>query len=165
MAATRGREPEQPSARRNRTEPVARGTAPLTADIFARAGFRDPTLVLRWREIAGAQVAQVCQPVKLSEGPNGGVLTLKTEPGAAVFLHHESRALCERINTFLGRPAIGRLRFVEGPLPRRPGPRPRRPMPDSVPAADPALGFAGPEPVHQALLKLARRRALRPHPD
>jgi hypothetical protein len=165
MAPTKGREPEQPPSRRNRTEAVARGAAPLTADIFARAGFRDPTLVLRWPEVAGVQVAQVCQPVKLSEGPNGGVLTLKAEPGAAVFLHHESRALCERINAFLGGPAIGRLRFVEGPLPRRPGPRPGRPIPDSVSPGDPVLGFAGPEPVREALRKLARRRAIPPRPD
>ena len=165
MAPTKAREPQPPPARRNRTEAVTRGAAPLTADVFARAGFRDPTMVLRWPEIAGFQVAQVCQPLKLSEGPNGGVLTLKAEPGAAVFLHHESRALCARINAFLGRPAIGRLRFVEGPLPRRPGPRPRRPMPDSVPLADPVLGFDGPETVREALLKLARRRAVRPRPD
>src|SRR5436305_4068942 len=76
MRQSKSKEPEQPPSRRNRTEAVARGAAPLTADIFARAGFRDPALVLRWAEIAGPEVARICQPVKLSEGV-GGVLTLK----------------------------------------------------------------------------------------
>ena len=73
---------------------------------FVRAGFVDPTLVLRWEEIAGSETAALAQPIKLSEGPSGGVLTLKAEPGAALFLQHESRSLCERINAYLGRPAV-----------------------------------------------------------
>lgn len=157
--------PEAPPPRRNRSEPVAHGASSLSANIFARAGFRDPALVLRWPEIAGPEVSRLCQPVKLSEGAAGGVLTLKAEPGAALFLQHESRALLERINRWLGREAIIRLRFIQGLLAARPKSG-RRPQPSGeIGPGDPALAYEGPEPVRDALIKLARRRAGRPAPD
>jgi hypothetical protein len=160
------RNPIEPPPRRNWTEPVARGAASLSADAFARAGFRDPTLVLRWPEIAGADVARIAQPLRLSESASGGVLTLKAEPGASLFLQHESRALCERINAYLGRNAVARLRFVQGPLAQRAArrPPPLKPSPD-LPPDDPARSFEGPDPVRAALIKLARLRASRPPPD
>jgi hypothetical protein len=144
--------------RRNRTEPVARGAMGLGAEALARAGFRDPTLVLRWAEIAGAEVARIAQPLRLSQGPSGAVLTLMAEPGAALFLQHERRALLERLNGYLGGGAIARLKFMQAPLASRPKPltRPRRP--GAVAPNDPAQSFKGPDAVRQALLGLASRR-------
>lgn len=125
---------------------------------LSRAGFSDPTLVLRWEEIAGSETARLAQPIKISESASGGVLTLRAEPGAALFLQHDSRALCERINAYLGRAAISRLRFVQGPL----IPRNRESLPKSakgpVPAADPARKYDGPEGLRDALLRLAQAR-------
>ncbi len=148
--------PEPP--RRNRTEAVDRGVSAIAATAFERAGFRDPTLILRWAEIVGADVARYTRPIRLSEGPSGGVLTLKSEPGASVFLQHESRTLCERINAYLGRAAISRLRFVQGEIAVR---HPSAPLPRvaaEAPAADPARGFQGPERLKEALINLARAR-------
>jgi hypothetical protein len=127
---------------------------------FVRAGFRDPTLVLRWSEIAGPQVAGLAQPFRFSEGADGGVLTLKAVPGAAVFLGHETRALCERINSYLGRPAVARLKFVQAALAARPGAPAIQPATSvhALPAGDPAQRYAGPEGLGQALLNLARSR-------
>ena len=101
-----------------------RGRATAAGDIalgegagaLARAGFADAGLVLRWAEIAGAEVARAAQPVKFSEGPEGATLTLRCRPGAAVFLQHETRALTGRLNAYLGRGRIARLRFVTGDL-------------------------------------------------
>ena len=89
----------------------------LRTPSFLRAGFSDPTLVLRWQDIAGPEVARLAQPVKFSEGPSGGTLTLRAAPGAALFLAHEKRALCDRINAYLGRPAVAQLKFSQGALP------------------------------------------------
>ena len=145
------------NARRNWPDAIARSDNIATA-AFARAGFRDPTLVLRWAEIVGPDVARFTAPLKLSEGPSGGVLTLKAEPAAATFLQHETRRLCERINAFLGRPAIARLKFVPGSI----EPPPRQPrlsaIPGEAPPRDPARGFAGPDPLKASLLALARAR-------
>ena len=133
--------------------------ANLTArSAFVRAGFKDPTLVLRWAEIAGEEAASLTQPVSLKEGPNGGVLTLRAEPGAAVFLQHDSRALCGRINAYLGGPIVAQLRFVQGAVirPQKPAARPAPPSP--VSPNDPVQKYQGPEGLGAALLELARRR-------
>lgn len=144
--------------RRGRAGPVARDAGPAAKAALARAGFSDPALLLHWPEIAGAHVAQVAAPLRLRESTQGGVLTLKTEPAAALFLEHESRALCERINAFLGRPAVQRLRFVQTPIARRTRPVPPRPKPHAIRDDDPALAFRGPDELRKALLGLARVR-------
>jgi hypothetical protein len=132
---------------------------------FARAGFSDPSIVLHWPQIAGPQVAALATPIKLTDGPAGGVLTLKAEPGAAVFLQHQTRDLCDRINGYLGRPAVARLRFVQGPLVQKSPPPPPRPKPGPVPANDAAFKYDGPDKVRTALINLARARRVPPSSD
>jgi hypothetical protein len=126
---------------------------------FTRAGFADPSLVLRWRDIAGPEVARLAQPVRLAEGPAGGTLTLRAVPGAALFLSHEKRSLCERINAYLGRAAVAQIKFSQGaPLPK-PAPSPRQKPAGPLPDRDPSRRYDGPEGLARALQALARRRA------
>jgi len=155
MAQTgKDRQPEEPPPRRNWAGPVGRDIASAASQAFARAGFTDPTLVLHWAEIVGPEIARIARPVRLSDG----VLTLRAEPGATVFLQHEARILCERINTFLGRPAVARMRLVQGAVtPARLRPIARR-VPSAVSAGDPILAFSGSESLREALLRLARAR-------
>jgi hypothetical protein len=150
------KQPEDaPPPRRGRAESLAADAGRIGAAALARAGFTDPTLVLRWEEIAGTQTARLCRPLRLSDA---GALTLLAEPGAALFLQHETRPLTERINAFLGRPAVTRLRFVQAPLTQRP-PGPGRPAPRAaVPEGDPARKYQGPKGLREALLRLARAR-------
>src|SRR5262249_2267511 len=117
-----------------------------------RAGFSDATLVLRWREIAGEDIARIAEPLKLTEGPEGQVLTLKCEAGAAVFLQHQTRDLQHRLSTYLGSGRIARIRLVPGELERSQG------LPDH-----PLSGMAGPDEqpspsLSEALERLDRRR-------
>lgn len=159
------RQPKQPEtgaepdaqARRNRAVAVGLDVAQLGSAGFGRAGFADPTLVLRWNEIVGPEIARFARPLRMTEGPSGGVLTLKADPAASVFLQHECRALCSRINSYLGRLAVERLRFVAGDMtPRLPtahGPTKR----DSA-LDDPLSQFIGQERLRRALLALASAR-------
>ena len=116
------------------------------ASAFARAGFTDPALVLRWSEIAGPEVARLCQPVKFTDGPAGGTLTLRALPGAALFLAHEKRSLCERINAYLGRAAVAQLGAQPGraAAPGRPLRLPQKAA-GPLPPADPSRRYHGPE--------------------
>jgi hypothetical protein len=156
---------DTPPSRRNWVTPLSSEARLASATAFVRAGFADPTLVLRWDEIAGPETARLARPIRFAEGPSGGVLTLRSEPGAALFLQHESRSLCERINAFLGSPAVSRLRFVQGPLAARPLPAPPRPRSGPVPASDPAQKYQGPEGLRLALLNLAAARRHRSAAD
>jgi hypothetical protein len=160
MARSETRKQETVEERRNRTEAISRSTA-VGGAAFARAGFSDPTLVLRWIEIVGPDIARFAEPLKLSEGPSGGTLTLRAEPAAAVFMQHQTRALCDRINAFLGRPAVAKLRFVNGTVTAPPEPQRLPKPPAEPPPGDPAISFAGSEELKAALLNLARARHTR----
>lgn len=150
-------EQEPPPKRRGRVHPVGREADHLLRPGFAAKGFADPRLVLDWPAIAGADIARICLPLKLSSG----VLTLKCEPGAATFLQMETRHLCTRINTYLGELLVERLKFVQAPLMEKPVRHPRPIVPTAPPPGDPALRFSGPEALRIALLNLARARRSR----
>jgi hypothetical protein len=145
---------ETPPQRRGWAVALGEDAGAVGRSALGRAGFDDPTLVLRWEEIAGAETARLTRPLRLS----GDVLTLRAEPGAAVFLQHESRPLCERINTYLGRTAVSRLKFVPGPVQARPRLKPRITPKAPVPTTDPAQRYEGPERLREALLQLAQAR-------
>ncbi|MBV9330460.1 MAG: DUF721 domain-containing protein, partial [Alphaproteobacteria bacterium] len=85
--------PSQPSERRNWAAPIGTDSRAAAGAALQRAGFFDATLVLHWSEIAGSETARVATPLRLDESAPVGVLTLRIEPAAAVFLQHEARAL------------------------------------------------------------------------
>jgi hypothetical protein len=151
-----GNAANEPPQRRGRARAVAGDATLAGRAAFSRAGFNDPTLVLRWAEIAGPEIARIARPLKFSEA--NGVLTLMAEPGAALFLGHDARALAARINAYLGRSAVTRIKFVQGmlaapPLPARP------PKPSAAPGPqDPVHKYRGPENLKNALQSLARWR-------
>jgi hypothetical protein len=150
---------EQPK-RHNWASGVAQEAAAVAQSAFLRAGFTDPGLVTNWDAIAGPETARLARPLRLSQGPHGGVLTLMSEPGASIFLQHETRALCDRINTYLGRTAVTRLKFVQGALTQKTSPQSRRPAPGPMPPTDPAARYVGPDGLREALLRLARARRI-----
>ena len=102
--------------RRNWVRGVSETAMDEAGGAFARAGFPDPGLVLRWAEIAGPAVARLARPVKWQEDTAGATLTLKCEAGAAVLLQHQTRELIQRLNAYLGANRIGRLKFVAGEI-------------------------------------------------
>ncbi len=142
------------TARRGRAGPAGQDALNHATAALQRAGFPDATLVLRWREIVGDDIARIAEPLKLTEGPEGGVLSLKCDPGAAVFLQHQTRDLLERLAAYLGPSRIARIRLVPGELERHDGP------PDH-PAAGAPVADEGPRPatLSQALERLEHRRS------
>jgi hypothetical protein len=154
-----GKEPED-APRRNWAASVGRDATSAAAAAFVRAGFSDPTLVLHWSEIAGAEVARIARPVRFSA--KDGTLTLLAEPAAALFLGHESRALAARINAYLGRPAVLRVKFIQGRLTLPPLPPAPPRAAKTINSFDPANTYRGPEAVKAALQSLARWRQAGP---
>lgn len=148
---TANAEPAQ-APRRNRAAAAGDDALSQGKDAFARAGFTDVGLVLRWREIAGTGVARVAEPVKMSEGPEGATLTLRCRPGAAVLLQHETRALLQRLNGYLGNGRIARLKLVTGEI-TAPSGVPRHPSEGDVAEPDDES-----VDLKRALERLNRRR-------
>ena len=91
-----------------------------------------------WADIVGPEFADVVWPERL-ETPHGkrpAALVVKVVSGAALLLQHEEPRLVERINSFLGDAAVGRLRIAPGAPPPRRKPRPAiSRLPDDHPLA------------------------------
>ena len=120
--------------RRGRARPVADDVLGQAAPAFTRSGFADPAVILHWAEIAGPEVARVATPLRVQEGSDGATLVLASDPAAAVFLQHETRALVDRLNGFLGRKRISRLRFLPAKIEHlaEPPPHPAADRPPTV---------------------------------
>jgi hypothetical protein len=160
QSAKRGgsQEPSQGAPRRGWPRAAAETALGPASSAFARAGFNDATLLLRWDRIVGPQIARLARPLKWQDGPEGAVLTLKCEAGAAVLLQHQTRALIERLNAYLGAGRVYRLKFVPGRLPALPEP-PNHPVPglQSLPHS-----VALPEALARLAGLRARLKARRP---
>src|SRR5215468_12039692 len=92
----------------------------LTKTVLAKRGSGFAAIVTEWAQIVGPELAAASVPERLTGST--GVLLLRVEGAAAVELQHLAPLLVERINTFLGRPAVTRLKLVRAPLPRPPEP-------------------------------------------
>src|SRR3984957_13951131 len=109
-------------------------------ETFRRQGFASAELVMRWTEIAGAEIAVHSQPIKIQwprpadgEEREPGTLVLRVEGPAAIEIQHLAGVICERVNRFLGWRAIARIGLRQAPL-RRVSRKPE-PKPDAAAAA------------------------------
>jgi hypothetical protein len=78
-------------------------------------GFAATRLLTHWAEIAGADTAAMCRPVKVShaQGGLGATLTLLTSGAAAPLVQMQLESLRERVNACYGYPAISRIRLTQ----------------------------------------------------
>ena len=111
-------------------KPLAAIVGRTIDDVFAKQGFASRELVTRWREIAGAEIADHSQPLKIQwsrpvadRPPDPATLVLRVEGPMALEIQHQSNIILERVNRFLGWQAVGRLALRQAPLTR---PKPRR---------------------------------------
>jgi len=131
-------------------------------EAFARQGFASRQLVTRWAEIAGSEIAEHSQPMKIQwQRPVEGqpqepaTLVLRVEGPMALEIQHSSDVIIERVNRFFGWAAIGRLALRQAPL-DRPEPKPRRQPPDpaEVERVAATLGPIADEALRDALARL-----------
>jgi hypothetical protein len=148
----------QEFSRRNHARAVGDDLLAHAKQAFLKAGFPDLTLVTRWQEIAGDDVFHLAKPLRWQEGAEGAVLTLKCDSGAAVFLQHETRALIERLNAYLGPGRIARLRFMPGKMDDGAAQTPLPEHPHLAQMAGISAVGAGDEGLVSALDRLGRLR-------
>lgn len=96
------------------------------SDAYAKQGFASRELVTRWAEIAGSEVAAHSEPLKIQwprpvEGQPGepATLVLRVDGPMALEIQHASDVILQRVNSFLGWNAVGRLALRQAPLSRR----------------------------------------------
>jgi hypothetical protein len=122
-------------------------------------------LVQSWDEIVGPRLAGRTRPEKIQwprrmsdDDPfEPATLMIACEGAAALHLQHETAEVIGRVNSFLGFPAIGRIRIVQKPVrqaeaPARPRPRALTP-PEKARLAD-AVGGIEDQGLREALERL-----------
>lgn len=140
---------------------LADSVAPLTAPFAGKRGFTTARLQAEWPLIVGPQLAARSQPQQINrtaQGEGGGTLVVRIASGPlAVELQHREPLIVERINTFFGWRAVGRLRLVHGPLPPLPEPPPPPPPPADPAVVDAAVTGIDDPQLAAALRALAAR--------
>ena len=78
-------------------------------------GFAITRLLTHWSEIVGAQVAQICTPVKVSYAQKGfgATLVILTTGAQAQMLEMQLPQLREKVNASYGYNAISRIRITQ----------------------------------------------------
>ena len=97
--------------------PLSLEVQPLARKILGKRGFDSIVLIQKWKDIVGLELSVGVFPDKISY-PRGnrtnGTLYVKVAGGAfATLLEHRQKILLDRINTFLGYPAISSLRISQ----------------------------------------------------
>ncbi len=142
--------------------PLSVLTGAVFKDVFARQGFASREIVTRWAEIAGADIAAHCEPVKIQwprpvgdDPPAPATLILRVEGPMGLEIQHSSTVIIARLNRFLGWNAIGKIALRQAPL-SRPVRRkvPKPPDAAAVTRLAQALETIEDENLRQALARL-----------
>jgi hypothetical protein len=132
------------------------------SDAYAKQGFAARELVTRWAEIAGPEISDHSEPLKIQwprpvEGQpqEPATLVLRVEGPMALEIQHASEAILQRVNRFFGWSAVGRLALRQAPLSRRDRPPPpRAPDPRAVAEVAETLSAVEDEELRAALARL-----------
>lgn len=106
------------STRPSRTTPprVGRYVPKIAKAAFKKYGFAEPHILNYWTDIVGGKLAKFAEPIKISR-PGGNdeaaVLTIRVYGPAALELQHREPQILQRINSYYGYRAVGRLRMIQ----------------------------------------------------
>jgi hypothetical protein len=135
------RKPARPSGLRRvtRARPIGDLIGKTLERSCRRRGFAAADLVVDWPEIVGERYAGKVQPLRVDwpRVPEGAsdpeaqpaTLVVQTDGATALLLTHDADQVVERINTFFGWGAIGRIRILQRPLSPAKRKRPAKPRP------------------------------------
>jgi len=135
--------------------------------LVAKRGFGETTLLTQWDGIAGARLAQICEPERLKWPPRAknaakeaaeaaATLSLRVEPGFGLDVQHMTGTLIDRINAHLGWRCVSRIAIRQEPLHRPQKKKPARTTADAETRRQAEAAAAGVEnpKLREALIKL-----------
>lgn len=144
-------------ALRGRVRSLGHALQPVMRPLLRGRPLAEAQLLLDWPEVVGARFAALCRPLKVRfqhRGERrGGVLELACSGPAALELQHASPQIIQRVNAFLGYPAVARLALKQ--VLSEPAPLAPVEAPQGVPAPAPGRGAGAPEEESESRLERA----------
>lgn len=113
-------------------KPLYKALEQVTRGTFKKRGLAEARIITEWHRIVGDTLANRTLPCKLSfpKGQReGGTLQLTVSSGWALEVQHLEPVILERIATYFGYKAIGKLHITQAPLPFRKKPGTAKPSP------------------------------------
>lgn len=104
---------------------LAQLTQPIARDALGRKSAALGTVLADWPDIVGPDLAARATPEKLTparRGEDGGILTLRSSPAAALEIQHDTPRILQRVNAYLGFRAVARIALRQAPPVRQRGP-------------------------------------------
>ncbi|MEO1194216.1 MAG: DciA family protein [Pseudomonadota bacterium] len=140
--------------------PLATSLRPVMKPLLSRRPPLEAALLLDWTQAVGEDLASLCQPVKLRRerrgGSHVGALEVACLSWGALELQHRSPQMIDRINAFLGVPAVQRLKIRQvSRLPQAAKPKRQAIAPPPEEANLPVLPESGHPGLDRALARLA----------
>ena len=140
-------------------KPLSKVMDSVTRPAFKKHGLAEARIITEWSTIVGPVLAEHSLPTKLSfqKGERGnGTLHLLVASGWALEVQHLEPIIIEKISTYFGYRAIGRVAMKKGPLPKRAKGKKEKPAATApLPAAQQARLDTGLAPIENAELKAA----------
>ena len=103
--------PRRPSPWRPAARSLHHWMQPTIARMLKRRGFADARLLLAWRDIMGAELADICVPWRVRQHKDGAVLQIRVRGLFALHLQHIAPEILARIHRLYGYRAFARLQF------------------------------------------------------
>ena len=110
------------SIRRKRTEPISQRLNILLQPLLKKRGFITTQIITQWRLIIGERLADLTCPLRVSyikmqdSNDEIGVLEILVHTPLVTELQHREPMLLQRINSFCGFNAIGKLKLKHGEI-------------------------------------------------
>ncbi len=147
------------SQQKSRAKPIAALIGKAIDPVVRKRGLARADLVAWWPDIVGPAYAEATVPDRIRWPKDGSpaVLFIRCDPALALPLEYEREAVRQRLNGFLGFPAVGEVRILQHPLRRTSDEKKPQPEPDPqrIRELSDRLGEMD-RPLRDALMALGR---------
>ena len=106
---------------RKKFKTIGTNVTKIVKPLISKRGFGNSEIINNWVNIVGDKLAQNITPQKISYNRNSnvdGVLLLRVNSSSvALEIQYIEKQIVNKINTYFGFSAIGRIKIIQGPIP------------------------------------------------
>ena len=106
---------------RRKFKTIGTNVTKIVKPLISKRGFGNSEIINNWVNIVGDKLAQNITPQKISYNSNSnldGVLLLRVNSSSvALEIQYIGKQIINKINTYFGFRAIGRIKIIQGPIP------------------------------------------------